>query len=455
MPAFASPTPPRRRRSTISRDASSRRPLTRNVRLVAAVCVASAVAMGSGARFADDAAQGREDVALAPLAVLVDDETLDPRIMALELSGSVWDARVQRLDTVLFAQRDAERRLATTVDALASARVELAGIERELVETVREADAVDAHVEQHRSVLQARALALFVSHGDEEQLDELQSIDDATQGARHRQLATEVDEHQIKLLRDLEASQAGLEIVRADLEGRQLSLSTGIAALERSLSVAQDDLERASASLPDAIEAVRSARRSASISGLDLSVVALDAYLRAEVALGESEPDCAIEWWMIAGVGRVESRHGTIGGRSLNADGRPNRPIIGIALDGGPGVKAIVDTDGGALDGDTEWDRAVGPMQFIPETWSIRGRDGNGDGIADPHNLYDAAFSAGRYLCRLGGDLSSVENLREAYFGYNTWSSYVDLVERHAFGYADAELPEVEQDTPTLEPLAD
>ena len=162
--------------------------------------------------------------------------------------------------------------------------------------------------------------------------------------------------------------------------------------------------------------------------------------------MAESDPACGIEWWMIAGVGRVESRHGTIGGRSVRADGRPSRPIIGIALDGGPGVKAIVDTDGGSLDGDTEWDRAVGPMQFIPETWGIRGRDGDGDGTADPHNLYDAALAAGRYLCRLGGDLQLIDNLREAYFGYNTSSAYVTLVERHAIRYAEFELPDVERD---------
>lgn len=443
MPAFPHPVPKRCRRT----------PTT--LRLAAVVAAASVLAMGVGARFADDPAQGREDVAVAPLAALVDDETLDPRIVALDLTGTVWDDRVRSLDEVLFAQRDAERRLSTTVDALATARVELAGIERALHATTLEIDAVAERVDDHRSVLQARALALFVSHGDEEQLDELQSIDDATEGARHRQLATEVDEHQLKLLRDLEASQAGLEVALTDLEGRHLSLATGIVALEQAQTVAEADLERSTAALPAAIESVRSARRSASIPGIDLSVVALDAYLRAEVTLGETEPACAIEWWMIAGVGRVESRHGSIGGRTLNADGRPTRPIIGIALDGGPGVKAIVDTDGGALDGDAEWDRAVGPMQFIPETWSIRGRDGNGDGVTDPHNLYDAALSAGRYLCRLGGDLSDIENLREAYFGYNTSSSYVDLVERYAFIYAATELPVPRADTPDQDPAVD
>ena len=419
-----------------------------NARLAGATLVACAVAMGVGARFADDRADGREDTAIASVAELVDDETLDPRIVAMDLDGTIWDERVAELDAVLFAQADAERRLATTSAALVDAQLDMAAEEAALADLRHEVDVADERIDEHRRVLQARALELFVSHGEEEQLDELQSIDEATEGARNRQLASEVDEHQLELLGTLEADRAGLTVRIADLESRLLGLVATVASLEQAEVTATDDLERAVAARPAAIEGVRSARRSASLPGLDLSVTALDAYLRAEVSLADTDPACNIEWWMIAGVGRVESRHGSLGGRSLDADGRPNRPIIGIALDGGPGVKAIVDTDDGGMDGDTEWDRAVGPMQFIPETWSIRGRDGDGDGVADVHNLYDAAVSAGRYLCRLGGDLRDLENLREAYFGYNTSSAYVTLVERHALRYADAGVPPMEPNNP-------
>ncbi|WP_447407116.1 lytic murein transglycosylase, partial [Clostridium perfringens] len=72
--------------------------------------------------------------------------------------------------------------------------------------------------------------------------------------------------------------------------------------------------------------------------------------------------------------------------------------IRGPALDG-DGVAAIADTDGGRWDGDTLWDRAVGPMQFIPDTWSRWGADGNGDGAADPNQIDDAALATARYLC--------------------------------------------------------
>jgi membrane-bound lytic murein transglycosylase B len=101
----------------------------------------------------------------------------------------------------------------------------------------------------------------------------------------------------------------------------------------------------------------------------------------------------------------------------------------------------MYDSDGGELDGDVVWDRAVGPLQFIPTTWELRGRDGDGDGWADPQNIYDAAYSAGRYLCALGGDLSSRTALRRAYFGYNNSTAYVDAVISHADRYAAFALP--------------
>jgi membrane-bound lytic murein transglycosylase B len=43
------------------------------------------------------------------------------------------------------------------------------------------------------------------------------------------------------------------------------------------------------------------------------------------------------------------------------------------------GVQAIVDTEQGRYDRDTRWDRAVGPMQFLPSTWRTWGVDGDSD----------------------------------------------------------------------------
>jgi hypothetical protein len=131
----------------------------------------------------------------------------------------------------------------------------------------------------------------------------------------------------------------------------------------------------------------------------------LVAYAEAELAVRSSTPECGISWATLAGVGRVESHHGRYGGSDVGPDGLLSPPIIGIALDGSPGVRAIPDTDGGRLDGDSTWDRAVGAMQFLPTTWARWGQRASGDGQApDPQNIDDAALSAARYLCASGGD---------------------------------------------------
>ena len=226
---------------------------------------------------------------------------------------------------------------------------------------------------------------------------------------------------------------------------RDLELTVEIAAVELARAGLEVALDAADQEVPAATDAVVAARRRARIVGLDIPVVAVDAYLGAEDLLAEVWPECNVRWWMIAGVARIESRHGTLGGRTLGIDGRPSREILGIPLDGRPGVREILDTDDGRLDGDVVHDRAVGPLQFIPETWTRRGRDADGDGRADPHDLDDAAYSTGRYLCALGGDLSDTASLRSAYFGYNTSSAYVDAVHDHARSYAEFTFAAVEE----------
>ncbi|ATE52436.1 MULTISPECIES: lytic transglycosylase domain-containing protein [Actinosynnema] len=168
---------------------------------------------------------------------------------------------------------------------------------------------------------------------------------------------------------------------------------------------------------------------------IEVPARALRAYGEAELLLREELPRCGITWATLAGIGRIESHHGTIGGLELGEDGRPNEPIIGIPLDGSPGVKAIEDTDGGKLDGDTRWDRAVGPMQFIPTTWARYGMRANGDGKdPDPQDIDDAALTAGRYLCVSGGDMTSGAGWWRGVMTYNESVEYA----RNVFSGADA-----------------
>jgi membrane-bound lytic murein transglycosylase B len=150
------------------------------------------------------------------------------------------------------------------------------------------------------------------------------------------------------------------------------------------------------------------------------------AYAGAATALTADAPGCRLGWSTLAGLGAVESHHGTIDGSRPQGDGTVQPPILGPRLDGAD-YDAIADTDGGRSDGDVTWDRAVGPFQFIPSAWAQWGADGSGDGLADPQQLDDAALAAGRYLCSYG-DLSQPAVWRRAVYAYNHLDTYVDAV---------------------------
>ncbi|MFS8102052.1 lytic murein transglycosylase [Lentzea alba] len=177
-------------------------------------------------------------------------------------------------------------------------------------------------------------------------------------------------------------------------------------------------------------------------SKTDIPLRALHAYAAADLTMQREAPACRISWATLAGIGRVESRHGTINNTRLQDNGIPSRPIVGIPLDGRPGVRAIRDTDGGRLDGDTTWDRAVGPMQFIPGTWNRWAKRAAGDGLpADPQNIDDAALTAARYLCGGGArDLGTGQGWWAAVLAYNNSVEYGQNVFSGADAYARASI---------------
>jgi hypothetical protein len=157
--------------------------------------------------------------------------------------------------------------------------------------------------------------------------------------------------------------------------------------------------------------------------------VALRAYQAAAGALALADPTCRLDWALLAGIGRVESNHGRYGGAEVGEDGVSWPSILGVRLDGSvPDTVVIEDSDRGRLDGDRSYDRAVGPMQFLPGSWSVFGTDGDGDGTRDPQNIHDAALAAAAYLCSGTDDLSTEAGAGTAVRRYNNSGEYVRLV---------------------------
>ncbi len=164
----------------------------------------------------------------------------------------------------------------------------------------------------------------------------------------------------------------------------------------------------------------------ASASGIP--AVALAAYQRAATVIDTADRSCHMPWQLVAAIGRVESDHGRADGNVLTNRGIAEPGIFGPALDGKHGTTRIADTDAGQYDGDTRWDRAVGPMQFIPSTWAIVGVDADNDGQRNPQDIYDAALASAVYLCSGTDDLSTTAGQRSAVYRYNHSERYVSLV---------------------------
>ena len=199
----------------------------------------------------------------------------------------------------------------------------------------------------------------------------------------------------------------------------------------------------ASVPVPGAIApAVPDGAADATVAGASTSGIpsaALSAYQRAAQIIDAADTTCNVPWELIAAIGRVESNHGQYAGNTLNSDGVSVPGIYGPTLDGKNGTQAIMDTDGGQLDNDPVYDRAVGPMQFIPSTWSSVKVDADGDGQRNPQDIDDASLASAVYLCSGNDDLSSRAGQEAAVFRYNHSQAYVDLVLRIMEAYSQGD----------------
>ncbi|NLE80181.1 MAG: murein transglycosylase [Rhodococcus sp.] len=199
---------------------------------------------------------------------------------------------------------------------------------------------------------------------------------------------------------------------------------------------------------PAPVQATPTLPTSIAAGALGIPEINLAAYQNAERILAVENPGCGMYWTLIAGIGRVESTHAYDG--KTDAQGNMLEPVLGPVLNGSlAGNAVIADTDNGALDGNANYDRAVGPTQFLPETWNRYAADGNGDGVADPQNLFDSAVTTGKYLCDGGLNMRNPIDAAKAVHRYNNSAAYVANVLAWSVGYStgiaptSADLPKI------------
>jgi len=170
---------------------------------------------------------------------------------------------------------------------------------------------------------------------------------------------------------------------------------------------------------------------------LRIPSIALSAYRNAEQMMAAAVPGCGVSWNLLAGIGRIESMHAN--GGATDAHGTAVWPIYGPALDGTlPGNEVIVQSR--TVDR-VMYARALGPMQFLPGTWSRYASDGDGDGKADVQNLFDSSLAAARYLCSGGLNLRDPGQVMAAILRYNNSVAYARNVLGWAAAYATGVVP--------------
>ena len=185
---------------------------------------------------------------------------------------------------------------------------------------------------------------------------------------------------------------------------------------------------------------------------LRIPMIALNAYQNAERMMAVSYPGCGISWNLLAGIGRIESMHAN--GGATDVSGSPVRPIYGPSLDGTLPGNEVIELSRNS--NRVSYARAIGPMQFLPGTWSRYASDGNGDGKADVQNVFDASLAAARYLCSGGLNLRDQSQVMTAILRYNNSMAYAQNVLGWAAAYATGVVPvDLPPITGPIPPIAD
>lgn len=411
--------------------------------------------------------------------VPVEDDMLEPLVEHHVRVLQVIDTLDREVDGVARTIRQRRPQIAVFNSAIEHEHAEEARLAREIA-TLNKAIA-------------EFAVRAFIS---EDELDTALTTPD-TNLSETRVVSDEVREDQFTQIENREAELAERQLRRAGLEEDLRLLRSELRVLRRERLGLLSDLR----SMEDLAEHTAATyqqtlhdRLELFVVGTDIPLVALNAYVIAERTQEVEDPNCQIRWWMLAGIGKIESIHGHFGASTLDVNGDTTDQITGPALDGRilegaeflvegvelpeatdqtgaieielppapesaatniaagaaaanttapvdaplPIIKRLAlikDSDGGRLDGDSVYDRAVGPMQFIPQTWRAYETDGNLDEEADPQNIYDAALASARYLCAASGSMATKDGQQTAYFSYNHDQDYSDDVAAAADRY--------------------
>ncbi len=407
--------------------------------LVVACLVVAGRPAASAARVESPAARAESPTSTAAPTQTGATVTLSPEVAKLPAES----AALQRAESALASL---ERSRSRAVDEMAAERsalevdtADLSAVSALAERRAAQADKAAQLVEHTRSTLTELGVQRFVV-GDHllEGLDPALSAERAQELNRQKVLGDVGTEHLLAQHRYVADRSAELTSELRDLRAREDDLEDSSQRHSARIEQLGDQVTQLDADIVEATTARDSARLGATISGTDISTVAMDAYWRAAQMYALVDPSCGVSWSVLAGIGRTETNHGTYRGATVGNDGVVRPPIFGPELDGSNAFAIVRDSDAGRLDGTANTDRAVGPMQFLPSTWRTVGLDADGDGTADPHDLYDAAASAADYLCRSGPGLSDPARLRAAVLTYNRSQEYADLVLERADSYATA-----------------